>query len=56
MITSASSLEPDQARQNVGPDLDPKLLDTLLAFPKESFEELILNTLADNKKTCKITQ
>ena len=26
LITSANSLEPDQARQNVGPDLDPNCL------------------------------
>ena len=26
--TFASSLDPDQAQQNVGPDLDPKLFDT----------------------------
>ena len=26
LITFANSLDPDQARQNVGPDLDPKCL------------------------------
>ena len=26
LITSANSLDPDQARQNVGPDLDPNCL------------------------------
>ena len=26
LITYANSLEPDQARQNVGPDLDPNCL------------------------------
>ena len=27
LITFANSLDPDQARQNVGPDLDPKWFD-----------------------------
>ena len=26
LITCANSLEPDQARQNIGPDLDPNCL------------------------------
>ena len=26
LITFANSLDPDQARQNIGPDLDPKCL------------------------------
>ena len=36
-ITSANSLDPDQAQQNVGPDLDPNCL-TLMVFQKEFFE------------------
>ena len=44
LITFENSLEldPDQARQNVWPDLDPyKLLfDTLLVFLKEFFEQV----------------
>ena len=46
-ITFANSLDPDQARQNVGPDLDPNCL-TLLVLLKECFE--------DGKEACKITQ
>ena len=37
LITLANSLDPDQARQNVGPDLDPNCL-TLMVFLKEFFE------------------
>ena len=40
LITFANSLDPDQARQNVGPDLDPKLFDTLMVFPKEFFKKV----------------
>ena len=38
LITFANSLDPDQARQNVGPDLDPNCL-TLMVFLKEFFEK-----------------
>ena len=34
----ASSLDPDQARQNVGPDLDPNCL-TLMLFLQDFFWE-----------------
>ena len=34
LITFANSLDPGQARQNVGPDLDPNCL-TLMVFLKE---------------------
>ena len=44
------SLDPDQAVQNVGPDL------TLMVFPKEFFEEVDFEKSADDKKACKITQ
>ena len=37
MITFANSLEPDQDRQNVGPDLDPNLL-TLDSVSERIFE------------------
>ena len=33
-----NSLDPDQARQNVGPDLDPNCL-TLMVFLKEFIEK-----------------
>ena len=41
LITFANSLDPDQARQNVRPDLDPNCL-TLMVFLKEFFEKVIL--------------
>ena len=33
--TFSNSLDPDQDRQNVGPELDPNLFDTLIVFLKE---------------------
>ena len=36
VATFANSLDPDQARQNVGPDIDPKLFDTLMVLKKSS--------------------
>ena len=41
LITYANSLEPDQAWQNVGPDLDPDCL-TLMVFLKDFFERVDL--------------
>ena len=35
MLIFANSLDPDQARQNVEPEQDPKLFDTLIVFPKD---------------------
>ena len=35
----ANSLDPDQALQNIGPDLDPNCL-TLMVFLKEFFEKV----------------
>ena len=35
LITFANSFEPYQARRNVGPDMDPKLFDTMEIFLKE---------------------
>ena len=49
----ANRLGPDQARQNVGPDLDPisNGSDTQMVFLKEFFENVILETKsADYKK------
>ena len=40
LITFANSFYPDQARQNVEPDLDPKLFDTLMVFLKEIFKKV----------------
>ena len=49
----ANCLDPDQARQNVGPDLDPKLFNTLIILLQDLFEKLILKnplmTLASKK-------
>ena len=54
MITFANSLDPDQARRYVGPDLDPNLFDTLMVFLKEFFEkvdfEKYLQTTKKNMK------
>ena len=35
MLILANSLDPDQARQNVEPEQEPKLVDTLIVFPKD---------------------
>ena len=40
LITFASSLDPDQARQNVGPDLDPNC-DALMVFLNHFLKKLI---------------
>ena len=40
LIISAKSLDPDQAQQNVRPDLDPKLFDSLVVFLKEFFKKV----------------
>ena len=32
--------DPDQARQNVGPDLDPNFFDALMVFLKEFFKKV----------------
>ena len=44
LITFANSLDPDQARQNVEPDLDPKskLFDTLMVFLKDFFKKKLI--------------
>ena len=41
LITFANSLDPDQARQNVGPDLDPNFLH-MMVFMKDLFEKVNL--------------
>ena len=55
-ITFANNLDPDQARQNVRPDLDSKLVDTLTVFLKNSFEKLIFKKISrpQKKKTAKL--
>ena len=37
LITFANSSDPDQAKQNVGPDRDPNCFDTLIVFKKVFF-------------------
>ena len=39
LISFANSLDPGQARQKVGPDLEPKLFDTQMVFLKDFFEK-----------------
>ena len=51
LISFANSLQPDQARQNIGPDkYGSKLFDTLMVILKEFFQRVILKILADDKK------
>ena len=55
-LAFANSLDPDQARQNIGTDLDPHCL-TLMIFLKDLFEKVNLKKKStDDKKACKITQ
>ena len=49
LITFANSLDPDQDRQNVGPDLDPNCL-TLMEFPKEFFEKVDFEKIGRRQK------
>ena len=39
LITFASSMDPDQGIQNIGPDLDPNCFDTLMIFLKIYFRK-----------------
>ena len=39
LIIFANSFDPDQARQNFGPDLGPRMFDTLIVFLKEFLEK-----------------
>ena len=47
MITFANSLDPDQARQNIGPDLDLNCL-TMMVFLKEFFEKVYFEKISKN--------
>ena len=50
-MTFSNSLDPDQARQNVGPDLHPSCLTFLMEFVKDFFEKGdFKKKSADNKK------
>ena len=37
VVTFVNSLEPDQARQDVGPDLDPNCFDSQIVILKDLF-------------------
>ena len=39
LITFANSLEPNQVRQNIGPDLDPNRLAFSIVFQEVNFEK-----------------
>ena len=57
LITFANSLDPDQDRQNVGPDEAPKLFDTLIVLLGLLFENGNFGKKStDNNKSMKITQ
>ena len=45
-------LDPDQARQNIGPDLDPNCL-TLIVIRKEFFEKFDLEKISRQQKNGK---
>ena len=45
LITFANSLDQDQARRNVGPDLDPKLFDTRMVWKKPSIQRVKYGTI-----------
>ena len=53
LITFANSLDPDQAWQNVGPDLDPNCLTLWLYCWKIFLKKLILKRNPHATKTCK---
>ena len=61
LITFANSLDPDQAQQNVGPDLDPDYL-TLDVIPKRFFWKVNFqkkkkkkkSKSTEDKKACKL--
>ena len=55
--TIANSLDPDEAQQNVGPDLDPICL-TLRIFLKEFFKKVDFEKNSRQQKsiTCKFSQ
>ena len=56
LITFSNNLDPDQARQFVGPDLDPNCL-TLMAFTVDffnsNFEKNQLTTVMEKFPACK---
>ena len=55
LINFANSLDPDQAWQKVGPDLDPNCF-TLWWYSWKIFLKRLIKKKKDIKKACKITQ
>ena len=53
LITFANSLDPDQAQQNVGPDLDPSYL-TQMVFLKDFLEKVYFKKNPQTKKHAKL--
>ena len=53
LITFANSLDPDQAWQNIGSDLDPNWWYSWKIFLKKL---ILYKKSTDDKKVCKITQ
>ena len=45
MITFANSLDPNQARQNVGPNLDPNFLKLRMVLKKSSIQRVKYGTI-----------
>ena len=55
LMTFANSLDPDQARQNVGPDLDPNWL-TIWRYSWKIFKKTDLKKSKDDKEACTIAK
>ena len=53
MINFTNSLDPDQARQIVRSDLDPKPFDTLMVFLKEIFKKVDFVKISRRQKSVK---
>ena len=52
LIIFANSLNPDQAQQNVGPDLNWKLYNTLMVCMKEIFQKVDIQKNSRQQKLC----
>ena len=55
LINFANTLDPDQARHIVGPDLGPNCF-TQMSFLKEFFENVNFVKISRQQKACQITQ
>ena len=55
LMIFSNSLDPDQDRQSVGPDLEPNSFDILIEFLKEFLKEnIFFKKSADRKKIRKV--